>query len=65
MTICTKEERLYKLIEHSLKAETDKAGKDSMYSNHNVLAGDMNAALIFGDVQRRDSSKDKIRQQFA
>ena len=39
-----KRERLYKLIEHCLKAETDKIGKDSMYSSYNVLAGDMNAA---------------------
>ncbi len=59
-----KREKLYAMIKHRVQTEAKQAVQNSLPPTHNIVAGDMNAALIPADVQRHTTNKDKAHQQF-
>lgn len=59
-----KRPKLYAMINHRVQTEVEQAVKNSLPSTHNIVAGDMNAALMPEDVQRDAIKKDKAHQEF-
>ena len=58
-----KREQLYQVIQNDMKVEADKATRAGLPQPYNVMAGDMNAALFKGDVQRDKLDIKDIRHQ--
>jgi len=58
-----KREQLYQVIQNDMKLEADKAARAGLPQPYNGMAGDMNAALFTGDVQRVNLDGKDIRHQ--
>ncbi len=58
-----KREQLYQVVQNDVKLEADKAARAGLPQPYDVMAGDMNAALFTGDVQRTQLDMKDIRHQ--
>lgn len=52
-------------MQHRVQTEAEHAAKNNLPPTQNIVAGDTNAALFPGDVQRHATNKDQMPQDFA